>query len=337
VKKLLKKYFIPHEENDHHPHILREASLLGFLVVILALFGVAVGSHILINRSDMPALVLPKVLVDYANQDRIPSNEGSLTINPLLQQAAQLKANDMATKGYFAHKTPEGYSPWYWLDKVGYDFSYAGENLAVNFSDSIDVNQAWMNSPGHRANILNGNFTEIGIATADGMYQGRQTTFVVEFFGTPAKNTEPLSIVNNTPIVKPVASTTIAGAHAKTTVSTSTKPVITAIASSSVLGASGENDLFVAVEKNSATSSSNSPVQYSTTLQRALFSLPARMLSIAYLIIATVILLGLIFLISFEVRKQHILYIVFAASLLVWIVILLYAYHTILFGPLLIK
>jgi hypothetical protein len=70
---------------------------------------------------------------------------------------------------------------------VGYKYSAAGENLAINFVESKDINDAWMRSPGHRANILNNKFTEVGIAAAQGIYRGRQTIFVVQFFGKPAK------------------------------------------------------------------------------------------------------------------------------------------------------
>lgn len=105
--------------------------------------------------------------------------------NDLLSAAAQLKANDMAAKGYFAHVSPDGKTPWYWIDKVGYSYDYAGENLAVNFIDSADVSNAWMASPTHRANILNPVFKEVGTATAVGTYKGRNAIFVVQLFGTP--------------------------------------------------------------------------------------------------------------------------------------------------------
>jgi hypothetical protein len=110
----------------------------------------------------------------------------------------------MASKGYFEHTSPQGLTPWYWFENVGYNFSYAGENLAVNFSDSRDVTNAWMNSPEHRANILSGDFTQIGIATAQGVYNGQQVVFVVEEFGTPAA--APVAFVN-TASVQSVATT----------------------------------------------------------------------------------------------------------------------------------
>ena len=77
-------------------------------------------------------------------------------------------------------------TPWFWFAEANYQFSYAGENLAVFFGDSEDVVDAWLNSPSHRANLLNQQFTEIGIAVAEGTYQGQETTFIVQLFGTPA-------------------------------------------------------------------------------------------------------------------------------------------------------
>jgi len=187
VKNTLKKYFIPHQENDHQPHILRyETAIVLLAIVLVAETLFLVQSLVVIRRIDFFAAILPDVLVDETNLNRDTASIGTLTTNPLLQEAARLKALDMAENGYFAHTSPSGVSPWYWLEKAGYEFSAAGENLAVNFVDSSDVTKAWMNSPSHKANILNGNYTEIGIATAKGTYKGYDTTFVVQFFGKPA-------------------------------------------------------------------------------------------------------------------------------------------------------
>lgn len=323
MRKLLKKYFIPHEENGYKPHFFREVSFSIILSIVVVLFASAIGSQLVIRNTDMMAHVLPKVLVDYANNDRQLENLKTLAINPVLEKAAQLKAQDMAKKEYFAHKTPEGYSPWYWLDKVDYDFSYAGENLAVNFSDSVDVNLAWMASPKHRENIMNGNFTEIGIATAEGMYKGRKTTFVVQFFGRPTQNENVVAIKNNIPTIRP-------------TVSTSSPKIISTIASSSVLGASGENELYVAVEnKVAGEAASTSPIKYSNWIEKLILS-PNKILSTVYLIIAVIIIIGLLLMIFIEVRKQHPLYILLWIVILLLMLALLYIYQSVLFGPLLI-
>lgn len=193
---------------------------------------------VIADKTGMVALVLSGALVDFTNQDRKLKDISDLKVNPLLAQAAELKAKDMVEKGYFAHESPEGHSPWYWLDQVGYDFSYAGENLAVNFDESIDVNEAWLNSPKHKENIMNGNFTEIGIAVIDGMYKGKMTTFVVQFFGKPAKK---VTSVRNDKVINSVT--------VKTNLATSTPAKIATTSSSAVLGETGENSLYVAVEK----------------------------------------------------------------------------------------
>ena len=109
--------------------------------------------------------------------------------NPLLSRAARLKAQDMASRSYFAHTSPQGLTPWYWLEQVGYKYTLAGENLAVNFSKPSDITDAWLNSPAHRANILNSGYTETGTGTAWGFYKGKKTLFVVQFFGKPIAQT----------------------------------------------------------------------------------------------------------------------------------------------------
>ena len=132
------------------------------------------------------AAVIVATLVDLANADRIDDGLGGLLVNQKLATAAQAKANDMAEKGYFAHRTPDGHDSWHWFEQMGYDYAYAGENLAVNFSESSDVQEAWMASPTHRANIVNEHYTEVGIAVAYGEYKGRPAIFAVQMFGKPS-------------------------------------------------------------------------------------------------------------------------------------------------------
>ena len=137
-------------------------------------------------RSPQVAAVVAANLVDLLNADRAANHLSSLAVNPALVAAAQAKANDMAARGYFAHVAPDGKDSWYWFKQAGYDFSYAGENLAVDFSESNDVQHAWMLSPSHHENIVNSNYTEVGIATAVGTYQGHSTVFAVQMFGAPS-------------------------------------------------------------------------------------------------------------------------------------------------------
>lgn len=182
----LKDHFVPHEGNAYRPKILATEVVVGLLVIILLVEGVyVVGKQALFGSDAFLASVLPGVLISLTNDDRSANGEGELTENDLLTKAAQMKADDMAEKGYFAHVTPDGKQPWYWVQQAGYSYEYAGENLAVNFDDSKDVEEAWMNSPTHRANIVKPVYTEIGIATARGTYKGEEATFVVQFFASP--------------------------------------------------------------------------------------------------------------------------------------------------------
>jgi hypothetical protein len=187
----LKKHFIPHDGNDNRPHILRARSVRAILIVVLFLevFTYLLPTIAHINRTGGMAAVLPAVLADLTNDERQAEHLSTLTVNPILNEAAQMKATDMATKGYFAHTSPEGKTPWYWLGQVGYDYQYAGENLAINFNDSKDVTAAWMNSPTHKANIVKGNYTQIGTGVATGLYEGRETIFVAQVYANPVETT----------------------------------------------------------------------------------------------------------------------------------------------------
>jgi len=124
------------------------------------------------------------VLYSLANEDRAAKSVLPLKANPLLEKAAKNKAEDMAKRGYFSHTTPDGKDPWMFLDQVGYKYVFAGENLAVNFKDNSALEKAWMTSPKHRANLLNPDFKDYGIATSSGKYKGKQAVFVVALFGS---------------------------------------------------------------------------------------------------------------------------------------------------------
>lgn len=188
TSRWLKKYFIPHEHNEHKPHFLRLETTVVILSSVLFLeITFLVGVFVVLPNANFFAAILPGVLVDLTNESRGVNHAGQLSVNPLLERAAEMKAEDMAARGYFSHDTPDGLAPWYWLEEVGYSFSYAGENLAVNFVDSEDVVDAWMKSLSHKENILNKHFTEIGIGIAKGKYEGRETFFVAQFFGRPSK------------------------------------------------------------------------------------------------------------------------------------------------------
>lgn len=203
--KWLKRHFIPHEGNNHRPHFLHRHNVKQLIGVVLlfelALFILPGLNFTTYFESLNLGAVLPGVLSSLTNAERLENNLPELKENEILNRAAQMKAEDMAKKSYFAHTSPEGITPWYWLGQVGYNYSYAGENLAVHFIDSQDVTEAWMNSPTHRANIIHGAYTEVGTGVATGMYQGYETVFVAQVYGRPRVNQLPTT--NNSQPVSP--------------------------------------------------------------------------------------------------------------------------------------
>ena len=188
----IKKFFIPSKGNDFKPNSLRRDSVVALLSLILLIeLAYLAQVFIVTNKTDFLALVLPGALTSLTNEERYENNITPLSSSSLLEHAAQLKAEDMATRGYFSHTSPDGKLPWYWMERVGYSYKYAGENLAINFFDSKDVAEAWSKSPTHRGNVLKKEFTEIGIGVANGVYEGKDPVFVVQFFGTPIDQAIP--------------------------------------------------------------------------------------------------------------------------------------------------
>lgn len=128
----------------------------------------------------------PKDITLLTNNERNNQSLPSLTFNKRLSAMAEAKAADMINKQYFAHVAPDGTDIAKLADTYGYQYLNIGENLALgDFKDSADVVLGWMNSPGHRANILNTHFTEIGVAAVLGNYQGRLVWYSVQEFGRP--------------------------------------------------------------------------------------------------------------------------------------------------------
>ncbi len=106
--------------------------------------------------------------------------------NLKLEAAAKAKVEDMFAKGYFEHISPSGVGPGELAKFFGYDFIISGENLILgNFKSEQEVVQLWMDSPGHRANILNNRYTEIGVAIIKGSYKGDTVWIGVQEFGLP--------------------------------------------------------------------------------------------------------------------------------------------------------
>lgn len=154
------------------------------------------------------AAVDPSEVVSLTNRDRADAGLSPLARNALLDRAAQAKADDMAGAGYYAHVSPDGKTPVAFIEQTGYRYRMIGENLDVNATSARSAETAWMNSSGHRANILRPEFTEIGVGVAEGRRKGAQTTFVVQMFAAPlppAVTAVPTPAPAPVPAPKPVS------------------------------------------------------------------------------------------------------------------------------------
>lgn len=180
----IKSILIPCRGNKYKPRFL-SSKFLFYYAVALLLLKLAIMPFLFYFPQTAFFADLTKIsLFQLANASREESGFEPLEENPVLSQAAYLKAKDMLEKDYFAHYSPEGITPWYWLEKSGYEYRLAGENLAIGFLESEQVHLAWMDSPTHKRNILNPDYQEMGIAVLKGDFQGRETALVVQFFGT---------------------------------------------------------------------------------------------------------------------------------------------------------
>jgi hypothetical protein len=133
------------------------------------------------------AEITARKMIELTNESREKSELPPLTINGKLTAAAEAKADDMFRFQYFDHNSPSGVTPWHWIKSAGYDYIYAGENLAIDFVTAEGTHMALMRSITHRDNILKPNYTEIGIAVKRGIFNGNESIIIVEEFGAPMK------------------------------------------------------------------------------------------------------------------------------------------------------
>ncbi|MDD4111309.1 MAG: CAP domain-containing protein [Clostridia bacterium] len=139
-----------------------------------------------IGGASNDVFLLKSKIISETNNQRIKNNLPILTENENLYKAAVVKANDMFLNQYFEHISLKGVGPGELVSNHGYEYVVTGENLILgNFRDELELVQDWMNSPGHRANILNKNYTEIGVAVIKGNYKGETVWIAVQEFGLP--------------------------------------------------------------------------------------------------------------------------------------------------------
>lgn len=158
--------------------------VLVIAVALQVVYGLASTGHLsVLGRAS--TIDTTQLLTD-TNREREIKGLAPLSLNQELNNAAELKAQDMLTYGYWAHTSPTGVTPWYWLSQANYYYDEAGENLAKNYPNASSTVAAWMASDGHRANILNDAYTDVGFAVAEGYLENEKTTLVVAYYGAPA-------------------------------------------------------------------------------------------------------------------------------------------------------
>src|ERR1035437_634796 len=208
----LRHSFLPREGNNYRSGFLHHKIVFS-LILLLVTAGFLTSSV----RTNFPAVLglsanIPtQQLLILTNQQRQNNGLGALTDSSQLDQAAANKAADMFGKDYWAHNAPDGTTPWTFIKGAGYNYVYAGENLARGFNSASDVITAWMDSPEHRQNVLSPNYQNVGFAVATGKLNGEDTVLVVEMLGSAnlggsvaSDNKTPPAVAVGSPTVKNV-------------------------------------------------------------------------------------------------------------------------------------
>jgi hypothetical protein len=125
-------------------------------------------------------------VIKFTNIQRAKQGLPALRENPELNESSLIKTQDMLAKQYFGHISPQGQGVGDLAERTGYEFIALGENLALgDFENDEKLVQGWYESQGHRENILNPQYQEIGVAVLKGEFQGRETWLAVQHFGKP--------------------------------------------------------------------------------------------------------------------------------------------------------
>ena len=138
------------------------------------------------EKESARSFLTQKGVIGLTNEERKKNEKKILIESSELDRAAEKKARDIFEKQYFAHVSPSGNGPDYFVSASGYQYITIGENLALgNFADDQELVAAWVASPGHRENILREQFQEIGVAVVRGNFEGNSTWIAVQEFGAP--------------------------------------------------------------------------------------------------------------------------------------------------------
>ena len=188
IHDAIEHLFVPQEKNNYRGRLIHLDFLTYYLIfaLILTFAFKQIGPNFH-NILGFATDITVEKLLELTNNERESYGLSSLTHSEQLSQAAQKKAEDMFGKNYWSHYTPDGLTPWDFIISSGYQYEYAGENLAKNFLFSNGVVDAWMNSITHKENIVRKEYSDVGFAIVNGVLNGEQTTLVVQMFGKPSQ------------------------------------------------------------------------------------------------------------------------------------------------------
>ncbi|MDO8622503.1 MAG: CAP domain-containing protein, partial [bacterium] len=169
------------------PHLLHPKRTVGYaaffvavkLVVLALVVVIPSGLFASLDALDADA----RAIVTQTNAVRAGAELDVLRADPRLQRSATAKTTDMAAREYFGHRSPDGRGPESFVAAAGYPYAVAGENLAIGFSDPDAVIAAWRASPTHKRNLVDPDYTDIGVSVHAGTFHGVATTFVAQHFG----------------------------------------------------------------------------------------------------------------------------------------------------------
>jgi len=180
-----------HKVAKKHPHHYAKVYWPYIPLISFVALGLWLG-HPFVERSQRSVLayttgVTSSNLLTDTNQARQSANDQPVSLSPELNRAAQAKANDMVSRNYWSHLTPEGKTPWAFIDNTGYRYQKAGENLAYGFDSSSDIIKGWLNSPAHKENMLDTNYSQVGfgIASSQNYQNGGPETIIVALYAQP--------------------------------------------------------------------------------------------------------------------------------------------------------
>jgi hypothetical protein len=238
-----KDFFIPNKKNNYQPKSLHSKRILfhaGAAIVIKLVVVFFIVSY------PLTAWMTPDLIAEQGRKIIVLTNElrkelslPVLKENTKLDQAAYAKVQDMFLGQYFAHTSPANKNLETFLKQVAYNFSTAGENLAMGFDNSEDVMAAWKKSPTHYANLSDENFQEIGVGIAEDIFEGGNTVFTAQYFGRPQNITvnitpkEEVTEVDEPSVEVESSSKIVLSAREDSNLATSTK--VTEIATSSLV------------------------------------------------------------------------------------------------------